>query len=241
MIPRRRIDPTLPGRAASGDTPGMTASEELRAHAADLWERQLRHPFITGIGDGTLDIDVFRRWVRQDYLFLIEYGRVLSLCAARAPDLETMRRFAELAHETLATEMDLHRSLCAELGIDEAALEREAPAGTTRAYTDFLVRTAAAGDFAEAAAAVLPCMWGFSEIGRRLAERGRPSEPRYAAWVDTYASDEFAELARWCRTVVDRTGEDASPATLEAMREAFRVSSAYELAFWQMPYEAGDA
>jgi thiaminase/transcriptional activator TenA len=218
----------------------MTASEELRVHAADLWERQLRHPFVTGIGDGTLDIDLFRIWVRQDYLFLIEYGRVLALCASRAPDLATMRRFAELAHETLGTEMDLHRSYCADLGMDEAELEREAPARTTRAYTDFLVRTAAVGDFAEAAAAVLPCMWGFSEIGRRLAERGRPIDARYAAWVDMYASDDFAELARWCRTVVDRAGEGTSPATLQAMREAFRVSSAYELAFWQMPYEVGD-
>jgi thiaminase/transcriptional activator TenA len=219
----------------------MTASEELRADAADLWERQLAHPFVTGIGDGTLDIDLFRLWVRQDYLFLIEYGRVLALCAARAPDLPTMRRFAELAHETLGTEMDLHRSYCAELGIDEAELEREAPTRTTRAYTDFLVRTAAVGDFAEAAAAVLPCMWGFSEIGRRLAERGRPSDPRYAAWVDMYSSDDFAELASWCRTVVDHAGDGASPKTREAMREAFRTSSAYELAFWQMPYEARDA
>lgn len=218
----------------------MTTSEELRGHAADLWERQHQHPFVTGIGDGTLDIDLFRSWVRQDYLFLIEYGRVLSLCASRAPDLATMRRFAELAHETLGTEMDLHRSYCADLGIDARKLESEAPARATRAYTDFLVRTAAHGDFAEAAAAVLPCMWGFSEIGRRLAERGRPDDARYAAWVDMYASDGFADLAAWCREVVDRAGEGASAATAASMREAFRVSSAYELAFWQMPYEERD-
>jgi thiaminase/transcriptional activator TenA len=217
----------------------MTTSEDLRAHAADIWERQHRHPFVIEIGDGTLDLGAFRRWVRQDYLFLIEYGRVLALCAARAPDLATMRRFAALAHETLGTEMDLHRSLCGQLGIDEAALGREAPAPTTRAYTDFLVRTASTGDFAEAAAAVLPCMWGFSELGRALAERGRPADPRYAAWVDMYASDEFAELARWCRSVVDRAGDGAPDAVLAAMREAFRVSSAYELAFWDMPFDEG--
>jgi thiaminase/transcriptional activator TenA len=217
----------------------MTTSEDLRAHAADIWQRQHRHPFVIEIGDGTLDLGVFRRWVRQDYLFLIEYGRVLALCAARAPDLATMRRFAALAHETLGKEMDLHRSFCAELGIDEAALEREAPAPTTRAYTDFLVRTASTGDFAEAAAAVLPCMWGFSEIGRRLAARGRPDDPRYAAWVDVYASDEFAELAGWCRSVVDRVGDGAPDVVLAAMREAFWVSSAYELAFWDVPFDEG--
>ena len=84
-------------------------------------------------------------------------------------------------------------------------------------------------------------MLGFSEIGRALARFGRPGDPRYAAWVDMYASDAFAELAAWCRAVVDHAGVQAAPATRAAMRDAFRASSAYELAFWQMPYEECDA
>ena len=137
-------------------------------------------------------------------------------------------------HETLGTEMDLHRSFCGDLGITPADLEEEAMAPTTRAYTDFLVRTAAQADFAEVAAALLPCMWGYSEIGRRLAEGPRPGDPRLAAWIDMYASDEFAALADWCREVVDAAGDDAGPRTREAMARAFVASSRYELAFWQM-------
>jgi len=221
----------------------VSLSEDLRARAAAIWEAQHRHPFVTGVGDGTLPLESFSFWVRQDYVFLVEYGRALALAAARAPDLATMRRFAELAHETLGTEMDLHRGFCGELGITPDELEAEPMAPTTRAYTDFLVRTAAQGDFAEAAAALLPCMWGFSDVGRRLAERPRPADPRYAAWIDLYASDDFAALAGWCRDVVDRAGEDAGPRTRAAMAEAFLASGRYELAFWQMaldpPGEAG--
>jgi thiaminase/transcriptional activator TenA len=215
----------------------VSLSDDLRAQAADVWEAQHRHPFVTGIGDGTLPPDVFRFWVRQDYVFLVEYGRALALAAARAPDLSTMRRFAGLAHETLGTEMDLHRSFCADLGITPEQLEAEPMAATTRAYTDFLVRTAAHGDFAEAAAALLPCMWGFSEVGRRLAERPRPADPRFAAWIDLYASDDFAELAGWCRGVVDRAGEDLGARGRAAMARAFVASSRYELAFWEMAFD----
>jgi thiaminase/transcriptional activator TenA len=215
----------------------VTLSDDLRDQAADVWEAQHRHPFVTGIGDGTLPRDVFGFWVRQDYVFLVEYGRALALAAARAPDLDTMRRFAELAHETLGTEMDLHRSFCGDLGITPAELEAEPMAPTTRAYTDFLVRTTGHGDFAEAAAALLPCMWGFSEVGRRLARRPRPADPHLAAWIDLYASDDFAALAGWCRTVVDRAGEDAGPRARAAMARAFLASSRYELAFWQMAFD----
>jgi thiaminase (transcriptional activator TenA) len=123
----------------------MRFSEQLRQAAADVWEAQHEHPFVRGIGDGTLDPERFRVYVRQDYLFLIEYGRALALACARAPRLEVMERFAELAESTLRTEMDLHRAYAAEWGISSEELERERPHAATRAYTDFLLRTAAAG------------------------------------------------------------------------------------------------
>src|SRR3989304_6975627 len=123
-------------------------TDRLRQRADRVWEAQHNHPFVRGIGDGTVDLERFKFWVRQDYLFLIEYGRLLALAAARAPDLPTMTRFAGLLWETLETEMALHRSYASEFGISSEELEAEEKAPATQAYTDFLVRTAAAGDFA---------------------------------------------------------------------------------------------
>jgi thiaminase/transcriptional activator TenA len=211
-----------------------TFSEELRAAAADLWDAQLAHPFVRGIGDGTLPVERFAHYVRQDYVFLVEYARMLALGAARATDVQTMRRFAELAQAILGEEMELHRAFAREFAISEAQLEAEPPAPTTQAYTDFLVRTAALGDQGELAAALLPCMWGYSELGRRLAAAGTPPDERYARWVAMYASEEFADLATWCRGLVDRLGEDADEAGRARMTRAFCTCSRYELAFWEM-------
>jgi thiaminase (transcriptional activator TenA) len=211
-------------------------SADLRAAAAEIWDAQHRHPFVRGIGDGTLDLERFRFWIRQDYLFLIEYSRLLALAAARAPDVDTMRRFADLVHETLHEEMDLHRSYSVDLGIPEADLEREKMAPTTRGYTDFLLRTATVGDFAELVAALLPCMWGFNEIGRRLAERGLPNDERYARWIEMYASEEFTSLADWLRELTDRISTNLPGAAWDRMRDAFLTSSRYELSFWEMAW-----
>ncbi|MCH8199240.1 MAG: thiaminase II, partial [Chloroflexi bacterium] len=89
----------------------------MRAAASAVWDAQAEHPFIRGIGDGSLDVERFKHWVRQDYLFLIDYARVLSLAASRAPDLEAMTRLAEPAHAPLATELPLHRAPAQEVGI----------------------------------------------------------------------------------------------------------------------------
>jgi thiaminase/transcriptional activator TenA len=201
-----------------------------------VWQAQHDHPFVRGIGDGSLDLERFRHWVRQDYLFLIEYCRLFGLAAARAPDLATLARFADLLHATARTEMDLHRAYAAELGISAAALEQEPMAPTTRAYTDFLVRVAATGDFAELVAALLPCMWGFSEIGQALAARGLPAEPRFAKWIRSYADPEFAALAEWCRALADRLADGADAAGRRRMEEAFLTSSRYEYRFWEMAW-----
>ncbi len=67
-------------------------SELLRQKVAGIWEAQHQHPFVRGIGDGTLGLERFQFWLRQDYVFLIEYARLLALAAARSPDLETMTR-----------------------------------------------------------------------------------------------------------------------------------------------------
>jgi thiaminase (transcriptional activator TenA) len=140
-----------------------------------------------------------------------------------------MRRFAQLAQAVLGSEMELHRSYAADWGISAAELEAEQPTATTRAYTDFLVRTAALADYGELAAALLPCMWGYQELAARLAERGRSSEELYARWIDEYAGAEFGELTTWCKALTNaaaRTGDR------DRMTDAFLTSSRYELAFW---------
>jgi thiaminase/transcriptional activator TenA len=211
-------------------------SERLRAASEEIWRAQHEHPFVRGIGDGSLEEKLFRFWIRQDYVFLIEYARLLALAAARAPDLDTMTRFAELVHETLHDEMELHRSYSAELGISTTELEREVPAPTTRGYTDFLLRTAAVGDFADLLAALLPCMWGFNEIGLRLAQRGAPVHRGYAEWIKMYSSAEFTALVDWLRRLTDRIGAGLPSGYQDRLREIFLASSRYELAFWEMAW-----
>src|SRR5437868_9162141 len=120
-------------------------TDHLRRLAEPIWRAQHEHPFVRGIGRGTLEVDKFKHWVRQDYLFLIEYCRLFGLAAARAPDLPTLAAFGDLLQSTARAEMDLHRGLAAEIGVGPAELESEEMAPTTRAYTDFLVRTAATG------------------------------------------------------------------------------------------------
>jgi thiaminase/transcriptional activator TenA len=219
---------------APSTRPAGSLSERLLRIGRPWVERQLDHPTVRGIADGTLDEDRFRAWLAQDYLFLLDYVRLFALAAARAPDAAALGRLVDLAHSTFHEELSLHRAYAARFGLSEAELEGTAKSRTCAAYTDFLLRTAALGSFAEMVAALLPCMWGYSELGRAIAERGLPEEPRYRQWIQTYADPGFAELAGWCADLLDQAAEGLGEAALEACERAFRTALEHELAFWDV-------
>ena len=120
----------------------MAVSDTLRQRADRVWRRIITHPFVRGLGDGSLPLDRFTFFLRQDYLFLIDYSRVLAIASAKAPDLDGMTRFADLMHATLTSEMALHREYCAGFGISPQQLERTRVAPGTSAYTRYLLSVA---------------------------------------------------------------------------------------------------
>ena len=99
------------------------------------------------------------------------------------------------------------------------------------AYLDFLLRTAATAEFVEVLAALLPCMWGYSELGRTLAAAGLPTTPATDAGsrpTPTRSSPGWPPGARPC-WAARPTG---CRRRLAACERAFLTSLRHELAFW---------
>jgi thiaminase/transcriptional activator TenA len=212
----------------------MSLSDELFAVAEPLWARQIKHSFVRGLADGTLEEKRFKRWVMQDYLYLKEYARVFAWAVAKADRLESMAWYSGVLDLTLNTEMGLHRQYAARFGISTGDLEAEPMWPTTRAYTDFLVRTAADGDMLDLLGALLPCTWGYVYIAERLAEGPLPEDRRYADWIEQYASPEFAESLAWLRAEADRLADGIKKDKVERIKEIFLTSTRYEGLFWDM-------
>jgi len=212
----------------------MRLTDDLYDLGRPLWEEQLNHPFVMGIGDGTLEEGRFKRWVLQDYRYLKEFARVFAWAAAKADRLESMAWYAAGLDLTLNTEMELHRVYAARFDLGPEDLEGEPMWPTTRAYTDFLVRTAADGDILDILAALLPCAWGYVYVARRLAERSPPLDQRYADWISQYASEEFAEALEWLKDELDRLAVTASEEKKGRLRKLFLISTRYEGRFWEM-------
>lgn len=192
-----------------------------------LARRLLEHPFVRGLGDGTLDRDAFRRYVAQDAFFLRAFLKAYALAAAKCDDFERARVFHDLMTGVL-DELKLHGSYSATLGIDLDELE---PYAATGGYTDFLLRVAWHGSLAEIIAAMVPCMRVYQHLGHELASSLRSDHP-YEQWIKTYAGDEFGELCMRLESLLDEIASD-SP----AVHDAYRYAMQCELEFFSAPLE----
>ena len=215
----------------------MRLSEALRERHDSIWRRIFAHPFVAGLADGTLPVDRFRYYMAQDYVFLVEYSRVLALAVVKGPDLASMARFAELLHSTLNVEMGLHRAYAGRFGLTPEDLAATEAAPTTYAYTRHLLAVAHSGTLAEIAFALLPCQWGYWELGQRLTAQGAPgSQPLYEEWVRTYSSPEYGSLAAWLRDLADRLADGLPTAAQARIAEHYHASVRHEYLFWEMAW-----
>jgi thiaminase (transcriptional activator TenA) len=208
---------------------------ELWGGITGIYDAILRHPFVTGLTDGTLPADAFAYYVVQDALYLRDYAKSLAVVAAKSPGTAGTEMFARHASEIITVERVLHNSLMADLGLDPAAAEAAEPAPTTLAYTSYLLATALSGSYAEGVGVVLPCYWIYYEVGRELVRRGSPN-PRYQQWIDTYADDQYAAVVQSVRDVADDLGPALGPAERALVHRHFRVTSQYEWMFWDAGY-----
>lgn len=215
-----------------------SVSTRLHDAAAPVWEACLRHPFVTGIGDGTLDMEKFRYFMLQDYLYLFDYARVFALGVVKARDPELMRVFAANVDAILGGEMKIHRAYMKRLDITEEQVFSIKPALANLSYTNYMLSVAQTGGPMEIVASILACSWSYAEIGQALAAiPGAAEHPFYGEWIRGYASEEYAATNQTLIELMDSLAADAGEEQLAYLTDVFVNCSRYELGFWDMAWD----
>lgn len=206
------------------------------------WQAYTRHQFVLSLAKGDLPEACFRRYLVQDYLFLIHFARAWGLAIYKSDTIAEMRRAQRLVAATLDVEIGLHIEYCRGWGLSEAAMADAPEALPTIAYTRFVLDRGLAGDRLDLEVALAPCIVGYAVIAsERLGDPAtRLDGNRYRDWLEMYAGPDYQALARDTAAALDeqfarRGGEGRFP-TLAA---TFATAARLEADFWQMGLEAG--
>ena len=218
---------------------GSAVFSAWRSEAGVTWDDYVRHRFVEQLGDGTLPQDCFLHYLIQDYVFLVHFSRAWALAVVKSESLEEMKTAAATVDALVNHEMQLHVQVCREAGISEDAIFSAEEAVENLSYTRYVMDAGLSGDFLDLMAALMPCVFGYGEIGMRLMADAAQDTP-YRAWIETYGSEDYQGL---CRTVAAMLETAATarlgPAPQEsprwtALAARFRTATRLEVGFWDM-------
>lgn len=212
-------------------------TDRLFDSVRDIWESYHSHPFVSGIGDGSLSLEQFRFYMLQDYLYLFDYARVFSLGVVKAKDPALMRTFSENVDQILNGEMNIHKDYMARLGITEEEVASVQLSLDNAAYTSYMLSIGFREGAAEIVAAILSCSWSYYEIAKRLAAKpGALDHPFFGRWIEGYTSAEYEQANVRLIALMNRLSEGYSEEQLQNLEDIFVNCSRHEARFWEMSY-----
>lgn len=213
---------------------------KLRATSGQTWTNYVRHPFVRQLAAGTLPEVCFKRFLTQDYLFLIHYARAYGLLASKGRTLSEIRAAASSLGAILG-ELPVHVGYCKSWGLTEADMESAPEASETMTYTRYVLDIGQSGDILELTAALMPCVAGYGEIGQIILQdeatvmEGNP----YEAWIRNYESEEYLESVDKAIKSFDEIGKArGSEARMDELVSIFNTATRLEADFWQMGLNA---
>ncbi|OAN93319.1 thiaminase II [Marinobacter sp. EhC06] len=217
--------------------------EDLKKSCQNEWQAYIEHSFVKQLGNATLAPEAFQHYLKQDYLFLIQFARAFALAAYKSPTLSDLRQAKEGLQAIVDVELDLHVSYCKEWGISEQELADLPEARATLAYTRYVLDTGNRGDLLDLHVALSPCMVGYGEIANWLNSRSetiRGENNPYDAWIAMYESEEFQDAMQAEISWLNERLAEASPARFKELTRIFSDATRLEIDFWEMGLKQSD-
>lgn len=233
------------GRQALPTFPGVTVIEidfgyglfgKLRELAGQEWTNYVNHSFVRQLAAGTLPEPCFRRFLIQDYLYLIHCARAHALLAHKSQTLDEIRAAAS-SLQAVVDELPVHLKYCKSWGITETMLLAEPEAAETMTYTRYVLDIGHSGDILELMAALLPCIAGYGEISQIIHADKRTvvNDNPYGDWIENYEADRYRQSVQSTILHFDAVGKRrGGDARLTHLSKIFTTATRLESAFWQM-------
>jgi thiaminase/transcriptional activator TenA len=207
---------------------------ELRRRHQAAWTRAADHRFARELGAGRLDDRVLRRYLVQDYAFVLTLASLVGQAIAKAPTMAGKRLFARFA-AVLTSDENTYFERCFD-ALDVPASEQEAPALWPESERFLaLLRAAGDGGYIDVLSVLLPAEWIYLDWA--TAQAGNPP-PRFehAEWIALHAVPAFRDFVMGVAAEFDMAATMADAVARSRAESRFAAMVELEGAFFDAAY-----
>lgn len=217
----------------------MKLSETLYAGAIDLWREAAEKPFVKEMVNGTLDDRLFRSYMIQDYMYLMDYIDTLRLIQKQTEDAGLIDFLRSVIDETENETYRVHLPHLRQIGVSDEEITGAVRLPVISEYMEYMRKQVREHGLLAGLTALLQCSWLYAYIGERMSSEhpGEIGGSPYKFWFDAYTCKDYTDANQMWIDVLDRETEGIDNAAVSLLRGIFRTCAGYENRLWDELYQ----
>ena len=197
-----------------------------------IYQKILGLEFLSELSKGTLNMDLFARYIAQDEIYLRYYYRNMFALAQMMDNEDDRELFVAFAKSGMEGEKAMH-----ELLIDKYGIELNVSSSiVTTNYNNLIQDAINSGNRYYALAVMLPCMWIYNCVGQHILKISELENNPYKEWILEYGNEEFTQGVNRVLDIIDSWAQEVDEKTIEEMNRLYLRAALYEYAFWDYAY-----
>ena len=206
----------------------------LKKNCPKEWSNYTKHQFLVSLANNTLRLKAFKKYLIQDYFFLIKFIKILALGCVKSQNNNDLMRCIDFIF-AIKNELRLHVLYCKKWKISQKTLLKTPELIETKKYTNYVMEVGNKGDILDLFTALSPCIIGYGEIGYELKKK-KLHKNSYNSWIDTYASKEYQDVAKENILYLDSLFSKIKKKKnkLKKLKKIFKKATELESDFWSM-------
>jgi len=206
----------------------------LKKNCPKEWSNYTKHQFLFSLVNNTLPLKAFKKYLIQDYFFLIKFIKILALGCVKSQNNNDLMRCIDFIF-AIKNELKLHVLYCKKWKISQKTLLKTPELIETKKYTNYVMAVGNKGDILDLFTALSPCIIGYGEIGYELKKK-KLHKNSYNSWIDTYASKEYQDVAKENILYLDSLFSKIKKKKnkLKKLKKIFKKATELESDFWSM-------
>jgi thiaminase/transcriptional activator TenA len=202
----------------------ITCQQLIQHHTAS-WEQAITHPFLQACQSGKIQPKQFNTWLVQDYLFVVEFTRLLAKTLANAPPEHFDVLLGGLS--AIKDELNWFQLKAKERDLDLQVEKQQ----TCQAYCEYMHKVEEMSYPVQAMV-----IWAIELAYNQAWQQPGAMVAPYDEFANRWGSIDFTEYVKQLEKQANQVLDNSDQETQKYLESAFVKIASLEKDFWQMAY-----
>ena len=205
---------------------------QLLEGSKENWQKAIHHRFVKELFEGTLEHQVLRTYLIQDYQFFDAFLSMLGACVAYADNLDSKLRFSKQLGFLSSDEEGYFQKAFELLGVPEKDYLSPTLDVVTKQFQDLMYSAVQSADYAQLLVMLVIAEGLYLDWGSK--DLPLPETDVHREWIKLHRGEFFSDWVQFLVNELNRVCQQG--VKVKDLQERWNKAVSLELAFFELGY-----